>query len=238
MAFEERAKTRPTYVITGASGGLGMRLIEGLSPSGDIIATYHTQPRTSPDARVCWSPLDVSDTASVEQFVERHRSLLNRIVLLNLAGLSLDGIAHKLTDDKFDRVIATNVRGAFLMSRALLPFMREQGWGRIINVSSIVAEIGVPGTIAYATSKAALHAMARTIAAENATKGVTANTIALGYFNEGMMLAFTEEQQERIVRTIPARRLGTPEEFCAAIEFVVTCGYLTGTTIDINGGLY
>ena len=228
---------RTTYLITGASGGLGQILAEELAAKGDVIAIYRSNaPQETADG-IRWYRLDVTDSAGISEFVKANADQLRRVVLINLAGISLNGVAHRLGEEHFDQVVATNLKGSFLMCRALLPIMRTEGWGRIINISSVVAEIGVPGTVAYASSKAGLHAMTRTIAVENASKGVTANVLALGYFAAGMMLTLSPSDQERIMASIPALRLGLPAEIGFAVDFIVRCGYLNGTTIDINGGL-
>jgi NAD(P)-dependent dehydrogenase (short-subunit alcohol dehydrogenase family) len=223
-------------VLTGATGGLGTFLVSELRADGDVVATYR-KARGPLDTGVTWAKVDLQDSHDVSRFVEEHGTRLKRIVLLNLAGVSRDGMAHKLSEADYDEVLGTNLKGTFLMCRALLPQMRAEGWGRVIAASSVVAHLGIPGTLAYSASKAALHAMMRTVAVENAGKGVTANAVALGYFDAGMMYSLTPENQEKIKATIPMRRLGRPSEFLAAIRFIVGCEYLTGTTIDLNGGL-
>lgn len=228
---------RIMYLITGASGGLGQNLAKELAFESVVIGTYLSTPPKETGNGIRWCRLDVTNSADIAEFVKGNAEQLRRVVLVNLAGISLNGVAHRLSEEHFDRVIATNLKGSFLMCRALLPIMRTEGWGRIINISSVVSEIGVPGTVAYASSKAALHAMTRTMAVENASKGVTVNALALGYFASGMMLDLSPDDQERIEASIPAGRLGSPAEVRPAIDFIVRCGYLTGATIDINGGL-
>jgi 3-oxoacyl-[acyl-carrier protein] reductase len=158
-------------------------------------------------------------------------------VLVNLAGISLDGMGHKMDESTWDRVVDTNLKGTFLMSRAILPFMRGQEWGRIINISSVVGQKGVPGTVAYASSKGGLYSLSRTLAAENATKNITVNALALGYFEVGMIGVLKPEVQEQVRQTIPMKRLGHPRNVELAIRFLIDADYITGTTININGGL-
>jgi 3-oxoacyl-[acyl-carrier protein] reductase len=148
-----------TAVITGASGGLGGYLAQRLAVDCDVIGTYNTR---KPTASGTHYPLDVQRQNDVADFVARVRPKLSRVVLVNLAGISVDGMGHKMDETTWDRVIDTNLKGAFLMSRMLLPVMREQGWGRIVNISSVVGQCGIAGTAAYAASKGGLLSLTRT----------------------------------------------------------------------------
>jgi NAD(P)-dependent dehydrogenase (short-subunit alcohol dehydrogenase family) len=116
--------------------------------------------------------------------------------------------------------------------------MREQGYGRIINFSSIVAETGIPGTSAYAASKAGLWGMARSIAVENASKGITINNLNLGYFDIGMINEVSEEYQQIVKKKIPTGKFGDPGNIFNAVKFLIESDYINGTSIDINGGIY
>jgi NAD(P)-dependent dehydrogenase (short-subunit alcohol dehydrogenase family) len=115
--------------------------------------------------------------------------------------------------------------------------MREKGWGRIINLTSVVGQRGIAGTCAYAASKAGIEALTRTIAVENATKGITANCLALGYFETGMINTIPEPLQDKIRGSIPMGRFGTVLELEHAVRFLIDADYVTGATINVNGGL-
>jgi len=193
-------------VITGASGGLGKFIVEEFSKDDDVIGTYYTH-IPDPHQRTEYFQLDVTCASSIDQFVNDVRSKLDHVVLINLAGISIDGFGHKMQENIWDRVLDTNLKGNFLMARALLPFMRQQGWGRIINVSSIVGEVGIPGTGAYSASKTGLFGLTRALAAENATHNVTVNVLALGYFQVGMINVIKPEIQEEIKSKIPNEAL-------------------------------
>jgi NAD(P)-dependent dehydrogenase (short-subunit alcohol dehydrogenase family) len=227
-----------TIILTGASGGLGVYLASRLRSDYSIVGGYNTRLPDDPGLfpAGCYQ-VDVSDAASVAAFAERLAGIEERLVLVNLAGVSIDGMAHKLSEDAWDTVLDTNLRGAWLMSRALLPAMREQGWGRIVNISSVVGQIGVAGTGAYSASKAGLFGLTRALAAENAAKGVTVNALALGYFNAGMGSALDASTVEAVCSRIPMRRFGDPANVAAAIRFCIAADYMTGSVIDINGGL-
>jgi len=131
-----------------------------------------------------------------------------------------------------------NLYGVFNVIRAVLPYMREQKYGRIINLSSVVGQKPVIGTSAYSASKAGLHGFVKTVALENIGKGVTCNNIALGYFEAGMMFRLPEEIRQKIINGIPAKRLGTIEELNKAIDFIINTEYFTGQTLNLNGGLF
>lgn len=225
-------------IITGGSGGLGRCLVKELSAEHEIVATYHKhRPEAVDLPGLQYAQLDVTNSDEVLRFVAAHKERLRKVVVINAAGISLDGMAHKLSESSWDTVIDTNLKGAFNLARAVLPIMREDGWGRIINISSVVGQIGVPGTSAYAASKAGLFGLTRALAAEGASKNVTVNTLALGYFDAGMIHTIPAEQLAKIVQTIPMKRLGDPADLVRAVRFLIDAGYVTGTTININGGL-
>jgi NAD(P)-dependent dehydrogenase (short-subunit alcohol dehydrogenase family) len=227
-----------TIVLTGASGGLGRFLAADMGADHSVVGAYNTRLPDDPGLfRAGCYQVDVSDARSVAAFAERLAGIEERLVLVNLAGVSIDGMAHKLAEDAWDTVLNTNLKGAWLMSRALLPRMRARGWGRIVNVSSIVGQIGVAGTSAYAASKAGLFGLTRALAAEGAGRGVTANALALGYFNAGMGNALDASTVEAVCARIPMRRFGDPANVAAAIRFCIAADYMTGAVIDINGGL-
>lgn len=225
-------------IVTGATGGLGSYLVRELSSDQEILGTYHLNPPPpSPSGNVRYAQLDVTKTEAVARFVEENKERLRKIIVINGAGVSLDGMAHKLPETSWDTVLDVNLKGAFNLARAVLPLMREEGWGRIINISSVVGQIGVPGTIAYASSKAGLFGFTRALAAEGASKNITVNTLALGYFDAGMIHTIPPDQLTKIVQSIPMKRLGDPANLVRAVRFLVDADYVTGTTININGGL-
>jgi len=222
-------------VITGASGGIGSYLIENLQHH-EIFGCYNSRiPSESVNAE--FFQVDVTDAQSVESFTEQVSSRLKSVVLINLAGISLNAMAHKMEESTWDQVLDTNLKGTFLMSRALLPFMRDEQWGRIINISTIVGQIGVPGTVAYSASKSGLAGLTRTLAVENVRKNITANALALGYYNVGMINTIEPRLQEAIIERIPMKRLGDPKDIVLAVKFLIECEYITGSIININGGM-
>ena len=219
-------------VIVGASGGIGRYIFDELSTKYHTYGTYcHGK-----YPNVGWLHADVTQADDVISMLES-MSGLHDVVLINLFGVSRDGMGHKLSTEAWNEVVDTNLKGAFLTCGAFLPIMRAQGWGRIINISSVVGRVGVPGTCAYSASKAGLEGLTRTLAVENATKGITVNCLSLGYFEAGMINTLSPEMRESVVQSIPMKRLGTLHNIEAAIEFLIEADYVTGTTLRIDGGM-
>jgi acetoacetyl-CoA reductase/3-oxoacyl-[acyl-carrier protein] reductase len=222
-------------VIVGASGGIGQYLVSALKDDYCVLATYNT--RNPVDyLGVDWWQVDVTQANEVIRF-EKEAVFSKQIVLVNLFGVSIDGMCHALPESDWDSVVDTNLKGVFTVCKAFLPRMRRNLWGRIINVSSVVGQMGIPGTSAYSASKSGLFGLTRAIAAENAQKGVTANCLALGYFEVGMINVLSQEVKERVIQSVPMRRLGHPQNIEKAIRFLIEADYVTGATININGGI-
>ena len=159
-------------------------------------------------------------------------------MLIYTAGISPNNAVHKTTDADWDQTLSVNLTGAMLASRGFLPRMREVGFGRIIFISSVLSRLSVPGTAAYSVSKAALCALARVISSENASRGITANAIALGYFDVGIIRAVPEEYlTQKVLPSIPQGKLGSPANITQAIQFIMDADYMTGAVLDINGGI-
>lgn len=227
-------------IITGASRGIGKYLFEKYSGQGEkVTGIYHlTNPeRTVNEEGNRLDQLDVTDFKEVSAWINNLSKTLDKIILINCAGINYNSIIHKADPDAWERVIKVNVMGTFNMIRSLLPLMREKGFGRIINLSSVVSQMGIPGTSAYAASKAALNGMIKSIAAENAKKGITINNLVLGYYNTGMINEVSEQILKGIVEKISVGKLGDPHNIYKAIEFIREADYLTGACINIDGGI-
>lgn len=225
-------------LITGASRGIGLFLMQRFIEEGQIVkGTYNS---TEPPAQVrnrC-TKIDITNHEQVEAWVTNSVNSDDQIVLINCAGGNYNAVAHKADISRWKNLIDVNLVGTFSAINAVLPFMREKNWGRIINFSSIVAQKGIAGTSAYAASKAGMWGMTKAIAAENAKKGITINSLNLGYFDIGMITDVPEEILAGIVKTIPLQSLGNPENLLNAVRFLINSDYTTGTSIDINGGLF
>ena len=225
-------------LITGASKGIGSFLMQKFIErnNSEVFGTFnHTSPLDK--HKNCCSCVNITDNEQVTTWVNSIVNSNDKIILLNCAGSNYNSFAHKADINEWKDLINTNLIGTFNMIKAVLPLMRESGFGRIINFSSIVAQKGIPGTSAYAASKSGLWGMTRSIAVENASKGITINNLNLGYFNIGMISEVPQLILEEIVKTIPVRKIGDPENIFRAIQFLMESDYITGSSIDINGGL-
>lgn len=224
-------------IITGITGGIGHYLYDTYKKVGEnILGTYHQNIPTEKGYENCHA-LDITNYKNVEEFINHHSKSLVNITLINCAGVTHNAFAHKSKIEDWNHVINVNLNGTYNMIRAILPVMREQNFGRIINLSSIVANTGVMGTSAYAASKAGINGMIKSIALENAQKGVTINNINLGYFNVGMIETVPAEIQEKIKSKIAYNEFGDPQNILNTIQYIRDTPYLTGSCIDLNGGL-
>ncbi len=222
-------------IITGITGGIGNFLFNKFSQAGEqIIGTYHlNKPEGKQYANTI--QLDITDFSAIEKFIVSIKS--KEITLINCAGVSANAFAHKSAIEEWNNVINVNLNGTFYLIRAVLPLMREQNFGRIINLSSIVSQTGVIGTSAYAASKAGINGIIKSIALENAQKGITINNINLGYFKVGMIDTVPKEIQEKIKSKIANNEFGDPENIFNTIQYIRNTPYLNGSCVDLNGGL-
>jgi 3-oxoacyl-[acyl-carrier protein] reductase len=212
-----------TILVAGGSGGLGAPLCAFLRGQGAyVLSPAHAD-------------MDVTDPASVMRAVDA----AGRIdVLLYAVGVSRSAMAWKVSDADWETTLCSNLRGAFHCMRAVLPGMRQRGWGRIVTLSSVVGHVGVAGTAAYSASKAGLAGLTRAAAVEVAKKGITVNTLALGYFDAGIIRDVPDTKP--LLDTIPMGRLGREEDLCGVIGFLCSnaSSYITGQTLHVNGGLF
>ncbi len=226
------------YFITGASRGIGKLLFNHFSSKGEkVFGTYHN---SRVDDLSHLTGIDIRSFDEVNNWITPvlEAEKPEKVVLINCAGISYNAFAHKADLARWEEVISVNLIGSFNTIRAVLPYMREINHGRIINFSSVVAQKGIAGTSAYSASKAGLWGLAKSVAVENASKGITVNNINLGYFNIGMIEQVPEEFLSKIVAQIPVGKLGDPENIIRTVEFLENSPYITGTSVDMNGGLF
>jgi NAD(P)-dependent dehydrogenase (short-subunit alcohol dehydrogenase family) len=184
---------------------------------------------------------DVSQSAEIERLVEHVREDFGQIdILINNAGITRDRSLRKMTDEMWDEVLETNLRGPALLARAVLPGMLDAGWGRIINIASIVGQTGNFGQTNYSAAKGGLIAFTKSLARETARKGVTVNAVAPGFIETDMTRELSHEAVQSVKVATPLGRFGTPDEVAAAIVFLATpaASYITGEVISVNGGMY
>lgn len=227
-----REREQGCALVTGGSRGIGAAVTERLVTDGWRVATLG---RSGGDVRA-----DVGDPQAVAGAFERIEADLGPVlVLVNNAGVREDALTMRLSDSAWETVLATNLSGAFHCTRAALRPMLAARWGRIVNVSSVVAERGNPGQANYAAAKAGMIGMAKSVAAEVATRGITVNCVAPGFIATPMTEALSEEQTARAAAAVPMGRFGNPDEVAAAVVYLASAeaAYVTGATLHVNGGL-
>lgn len=226
-------------LITGASKGIGHYLLMRFIKDGELA--YGTYNSTIPEDLLedRYFRVDILNTDEVRSWVQKCVCANDEIVLINCAAGNYNALGRKAEVDKWAKLIDINLVGTFRAINACLPIMYEKNWGRIINFSSVVAQKGVAGTSAYAASKSALWGLSKSLAVENAKHNITINTLNLGYMEVGMTINDVPDTlQQEMLNQIPEHKFGSPEDVYQAIVFLINSPYTTGTTININGGLY
>ena len=231
-------------IVTGGTRGIGEAISIALAAQGrTVVANY-----TGNDARaqafkdktgIAVAKWDVGDhqatLAAVAAIIEQHGSV---DIVVNNAGITRDGVLHKMSYDDWNEVMRVNLGGCFNMAKAAFPGMRERGWGRIVNIGSINGQAGQYGQVNYAAAKSGIHGFTKALAQEGAKYGVTVNAIAPGYIDTDMVAAVPAPVLEKIVAKIPVGRLGQAEEIARAVAFLTSddAGFVTGSTMSVNGG--
>jgi len=233
-------------LVTGASGGIGGAIAEALNAQGATVTLSGTR-REALDAlasklreRAHVAVADLNEAASVEQLVPEAERLMGGLdILVNNAGLTRDGLALRMKDEDFQRVLRVNLEAAFRLCRAALKGMMKQRFGRIVGITSVVGVTGNAGQANYAASKAGMIGMSKALAQEVASRGITVNCVAPGFIESPMTDALNEKQREAILANIPARRLGRGNDVAAAVVYLASdeAAYVTGQTFHVNGGM-
>jgi len=233
-------------LVTGASGGIGSSIARALHAQGATVGLSGTR-QDALDAlagelgeRAHVLPCNLSDAAAVDALAKQAEEAMGSLdILVNNAGLTRDNLFMRMKDEEWDEVIRVNLTAAFRLSRGVLRGMMKRRWGRIIGITSVVGVMGNPGQGNYAASKAGMIGMTKSLAQEVASRNITANCIAPGFIRSAMTDALNEDQQGRIMSTIPAGRLGEADEIAAAAVYLASneAAYVTGQTVHVNGGM-
>jgi NAD(P)-dependent dehydrogenase (short-subunit alcohol dehydrogenase family) len=216
--------------------GRGVKVAVGYSRNAEAADSFMSECGLN-GASVHRGSVDSVDDCErvVNEVIEKHGQI---DILVNNAGITVDRTVRKMLPHEWDRVISVNLNGAFYLSHAVLPHMIERGYGRIVNISSVIGETGNIGQANYAASKSGLFGLTMSLALETAIKGITVNCVAPGFIATEMVAAIPKEALDRIKAQIPAGRLGEPDEVARVVEFLVSpeSGYITGQAYSINGG--
>ncbi|MEO5374597.1 MAG: 3-oxoacyl-[acyl-carrier-protein] reductase [Alphaproteobacteria bacterium] len=233
-------------LVTGATGGIGGAIATALHARGATVAVSGTRTdaleslASTLGGRVHVLPCDLADPAAVETLVGAADAAMGGVdILINNAGLTRDGLVMRMKDEDWARVIEVNLTSAFRLSRAAVKGMMKRRFGRIVAITSIVGVTGNPGQVNYAASKAGMIGMVKSLAAEVASRGITANCIAPGFIATPMTDGLPEAQKERLTAAIPAGRLGSAGDVAAATVYLASdeAAYVTGQTLHVNGGM-
>lgn len=233
-------------LVTGASGSIGGAIARTLHAQGARVALSGT--RRDPldalagelGANAYVVPCDLGDAGAVGGLMAAASEAAGGIdILVNNAGLTRDNLSMRLKDEDWQTVIEVNLTAAFRLSRDALRPMMKQRWGRIINIASIVGVTGNPGQANYAASKAGMIGMAKSMAQEVASRGITINSVAPGFIETPMTDALSEDQRGKLIETIPSGHLGSPDDVAACVLFLasIEAAYVTGQTLHVNGGM-
>ncbi|HDI60740.1 MAG TPA: 3-oxoacyl-[acyl-carrier-protein] reductase [Desulfobacteraceae bacterium] len=246
-----KPKTQPTVVVTGGSRGIGRAICLALAATRPrLFFNYRSDTTAAAEtlaacraagADVSAVAVDVADGAAVAAFFDQVLTETGRIdVLVCNAGITRDNLVMRMSPADWDAVIATDLTGAFHCVRAAARPMARQRSGRIILVSSVVGAAGNAGQANYAAAKAGLIGLAKSLARELASRGVTVNAVAPGLVDTDMAAALEPAAREALISTIPLGRIGTAEEVAAAVGFLASeaAGYITGQVLHVNGGMY
>ena len=229
-------------LITGATGGLGGAIAEQMKAAGaKVVVTGRSAEKLSAfDDSYIKIAADLSEQGAAEKLISDTIEKAGRIdVLVNNAGITADTLMMRMSDEQFDNVLNTNLRATFQLCRAAIMPMMKQKFGRIINMASIVGVVGGAGQANYAASKGAIIAMTKSIAAEVASRGITANSIAPGFIKTPMTDVLSDELKKKYLEQIPAGRFGEPIDVANACVFLASdeASYINGQTIHVNGGM-
>ncbi len=237
-------------LVTGASRGIGQAIALKLAAEGIYVIATATSEKGA-DATVAAITaqggtaqavkLDVTNSAEVEALFKKIVSEQGRLdILVNNAGVTKDGLMMRMKDNDWDSVLDTNLKGSFICMREASKIMTKARYGRVVNISSVVGEMGNPGQANYCASKAGLFGLTKSAARELAKRNITVNAVAPGFIETDMTAGLPEKGREALLQNIPMERLGSADDVAHAVCFLVSpqAGYITGQVLSVNGGMY
>lgn len=241
----------PTALVTGGSRGIGRAIALTLAKDGfQVLLTYVSRPEEAQETvdaimqaggTAQAAALNVGDAEAVTAFfAEQIKDKLLLTALVNNAGITKDGFLVRMKDEDFDRVLTINLRGAFLCTREAAKIMSKNRRGRIVNISSVVGQMGNAGQVNYAAAKAGLLGLTKSCAKELAARNITVNAVAPGFIETDMTASLPDDVRTAYAEAIPLKRMGTAQEIADAVSFLVSdkAAYITGQVLGVNGGMY
>jgi 3-oxoacyl-[acyl-carrier protein] reductase len=237
-------------VVTGGARGIGASCVLAFVKAGYRVAVCDIDAATgeefvhglgvgSEDAR--FYTLNVMDIEQVDAVLKQIVAEFGSVdVLVNNAGITRDGLVMRMKTDQWQQVLDVNLNGSFYCARSIVPQMMKQRWGRIINIASVVGQMGNAGQANYCASKAGVIGLTKSLARELASRGITVNAVAPGFIETDMTAKLGEKAREELLRNVPVPRLGQPEDVAQAVLFLAGDGasYITGNVLNVNGGMY
>jgi len=242
--------SKRTALVTGASRGIGRACVESLALAGYrvVLAARSTEKleetalgirERGEEAFVI--QVDLASQESIAAGFSKASKEFGRIdILVNNAGITKDGLAVRMKPADWEIVLQTNLTGSFYAVQQVLPGMMRERWGRIVNISSVVGEMGNPGQANYVASKAGLIGLTKSLAREVGSRNITVNAVAPGFVGTDMTHGLSDELKQKMIDETPLKRMGTPEDIAAAVKFLVSdeASFVTGHVLDVNGGIY
>ncbi len=237
-------------LVTGGAQGIGRAIAEELAEAGativlaDVNEAKLAETVAEMESRgkvAAGFAINVANQESIKAGAKAIQEKFGKVeILVNNAGITRDNLALRMKPEDWDLVLNINLTGAFLLTQALLPRMLRNGWGRIVNIASVVGRTGQAGQVNYAASKAGLIGFTRSLAREVASRGITVNAVAPGYIETPMTAVLSEEVTKAMMATIPLGRGGTPKDVAQAVKFLTSdaASYITGHVLDVNGGMF
>ena len=236
-----------TVLITGASRGIGLEIAQFLRNLGYRVIGTSTNSggvqlidqALGPGGKGLEMRID-NDESVAQAFSKLEELEESPCILINNAGMTADNLIMRMSSEEWSSVIDTNVNGLYRVTKPLVRQMMKNRWGRIVNISSVVARMGSPGQTNYVASKSAIEGFTKSLALELASRNITVNALAPGFIETDMTSVLDDDQKERIMEKIPLGRMGQAKEVAAAVAFLISddAAYITGQTLQINGGLY
>ena len=239
-----------TALVTGASRGIGKACALTLASAGHrVVLASRTVAAMDELANQIRSTggeafvieVDLASQESIAAGFGRAAKEFGRIdILINNGGITKDGLAMRMKPADWDIVLQTNLSGAFYAIQQVMPAMMRERWGRIVNISSVVGEMGNPGQANYVASKAGLIGLTKSLAREIGSRGITVNAVAPGFIETDMTHGLSTELKQKMLEQTPLGRIGTPDDIASAVRFLVSeeAGFITGHVLDVNGGIY